>query len=224
MNKFDQLFDSIIMEDRNTTLTYVEKKDKDGNPSELVVNVDGKLAEWVTKTVNELNSYKQAMDDYKRRSDDVKTKFKESFFEDTDNVYTRIVECNASVIKFSKVIDKDEVTVKANAKDVEKLINDIINLCDSQVADLGKAIKAAIAVADVIKEEKKKPAAERVYVNKKDKNGKLIKESITLENISNALKSAMDKVVNVFKSIIKKCSIRQDVLDDKINELDGVIE
>ena len=178
-SRFEELFNNIIMEGRREDLEYKEKNDKKGNPDSVTVVVSGKLAERVTKVVNELTEYKKQIDEnkkeYDRRSDLIKAEFGTTFFDDADKVRTRIIECKNSVVKLSKVVEKDEVTVKADAEKVKKLLSDIINLCEAQTSDLGNAVKALIDGANVIKEEKKKAPPEKIFLNKKDANGKIIK-------------------------------------------------
>lgn len=221
-SKFEELFDSVIMEGRREDLEYEEKNDKKGNPDSVTVVVSGKLAERVTKVVNELTEYKRQIDEnkseYERRSDLIKEEFGTTFFDETDKVRTRIIECKNSVVKLSKVVEKDEVKVKADAVKVKKLLSDIINLCEAQTDDLGKAVKALIEGADVIKEEKKQAPPEKIFLYKKDKDGKIIKESVD-EKITGWLKKAVQKVSDVFKRILKKTEIRANVIDEKLTEL-----
>jgi hypothetical protein len=224
--QFEELFNSIIMEGRREDLEYTEKNDKKGNPDSVTVVVSGKLAERVTKVVNELTEYKKQIDEnkkeYDRRSDLIKAEFGTTFFDETDKVRTRIIECKNSVVKLSKVVEKDEVTVKADPEKVKKLLSDIINLCEAQTSDLGNAVKALIEGADVIKEEKKKAPPEKIYLNKKDEKGKIIKESVG-EKIANWIKKAVQKVSTVFKHILKKTEIRADVIDEKLSELKKLV-
>lgn len=225
-SRFEELFNNIIMEGRREDLEYKEKNDKKGNPDSVTVVVSGKLAERVTKVVNELTEYKKQIDEnkkeYDRRSDLIKAEFGTTFFDDADKVRTRIIECKNSVVKLSKVVEKDEVTVKADAEKVKKLLSDIINLCEAQTSDLGNAVKALIDGANVIKEEKKKAPPEKIFLNKKDADGKIIKESIT-EKITGWLKKAVQKVINAFKHVLKKTEIRADVIDEKLTELKKLI-
>ncbi len=226
-SRFEELFNSIIMESRKDNLDYIEVNDKKGNPDTITVTVSGKLAERVTKIVNELTEYKKQIDEnkkeYNRRSELIKAEFGESFFDDADKVRTRIIECKSSVVKLSKVIDKDEISVKADGNKVKKLLSDIINLCESQTEDLGVAIKELINGANVIKEEKKKAAPEKIFLNKKDASGKIIKESV-FDTISNWLKKAIKKVITTFKHVLKKTEIRADVIDKKMEELIELID
>lgn len=225
-SKFEELFNYVIMEGRREDLEYTEKNDKKGDPDTVTVVVSGKLAERVTKVVNELTEYKKQIDEnereYKRRSDLIKEEFGTTFFDETDKVRTRIIECKSSVVKLSKVVEKDEVTVKADAAKVKKLLSDIINLCEAQTDDLGKAVKALIEGADVIKEEKKKSPPEKIYLNKKDADGKIIKESVG-EKVASWFKSAIKKVSDVFKRVLKKTEIRADVIDEKMTELKKLV-
>ena len=126
-SQFEELFNSIIMEGRREDLEYTEKNDKKGNPDSVTVVVSGKLAERVTKVVNELTEYKKQIDEnkreYDRRSDLIKAEFGTTFFDETDKVRTRIIECKNSVVKLSKVVEKDEVTVKADPEKVKKLFD-----------------------------------------------------------------------------------------------------
>lgn len=225
-SKFEELFNYVIMEGRREDLEYTEKNDKKGDPDTVTVVVSGKLAERVTKVVNELTEYKKQIDEnereYKRRSDLIKEEFGTTFFDETDKVRTRVIECKSSVVKLSKVVEKDEVTVKADAAKVKKLLSDIINLCEAQTDDLGKAVKALIEGADVIKEEKKKSPPEKIYLNKKDADGKIIKESVG-EKVTSWFKSAIKKVSDVFKRVLKKTEIRADVIDEKMTELKKLV-
>ena len=225
-SKFDEIFDSIIMEGRREDLEYTEKNDKNGNPDSVTVVVSGKLAERITKVVNELTEYKKQIDEnkreYERRSELIKEEFGTTFFDDTDKIRTRIIECKKSVVKLSKVVEKDEITVKADGEKVKKLLSDIINLCEAQTDDLGKAIKALIEGSDAIKEEKKKAPPEKIYLNKKDDKGKIIKESIG-EKISIWFKNIIEKVSNVFNRILKKTEIRANVIEQKFDELTQLI-
>lgn len=222
--KFSQLANSIILEARQSELTYQERRVKDS--LDAVIIIDG-LSEATKNKLQALadgiTTSRELIEQYTNKEKELSTEAKKycaELFDEEDKVLTRSIVLTKDLLRFTKVVPSVK-KVKDTAA-LEKLIKDISDLIKDQQSDLAKQLKAMIENCDYISEKMSLPA-EKVLVTPPEvqkKSKKIVSEGISdfVKTIANKLTKFLDKI----KSFIQKFDKKQNEISDKIKEAKAI--
>ena len=133
MNKFDEIYNKIILEARRRDLEYAEKKDKKtGALKEVLVEVEGIDSGVITKQINIIKEAKEKADEAAKIYEEHKERVIEympDFFDEADKFATRIIKTKSGVIKFHKFIEAGvKVEESTDVDSVRALLKDLMDL------------------------------------------------------------------------------------------------
>ena len=221
-SKFNKLFESImISEGRKDNLTYEEKKAK-GVITTVSVKVTGSSADKINRLVAGIEECRNVADEYTAKCKELTTEAKSyssEFFDESDKVYSRVIETSKAIITFSKVVPKLEKKTSKDYEKLEQLIGQIADLIKDQQDAVCAQLREMIANCDWIteKEELKVPA-EKVTTKSVVSEG--VKE-LSAKFIK-MLKTKVGLWIKKIATFIEKYDERKQKIDDMFSEIDAL--
>ena len=217
MNKFDEIYNKIILEARRRDLEYAEKKDKKtGALKEVLVEVEGVDSGVITKQINIIKEAKEKADEAAKIYEEHKERVIEympDFFVEADKFATRIIKTKSGVIKFHKFIEAGvKVEESTDVDSVKALLKDLMDLIKEQASEIAEKAEELITNADVIKTKTKEvKEQQRIAVEG------VVKE--TADKIFRGFIKLIKAAGRGLKSLVEKLTLRQEKIDEKLVEL-----